>query len=179
LDFLAAGQQIIQQLPNTRFLIVGDKDHGKPDAVSPTEAGNYGLADNCLFLGWRPNEELPLLYKLMDVLVLPSLFEGIPRTVMEASAMRTPVVATNVKGTREAVVDHGNGLLIPLGDVQALSWAVVELLTHSTQARRMGEAGRHLALERFNEKKVFETVKSEYRLLLQQKGLLSPALVYS
>ena len=56
----------------------------------------------------------------MDVLVLPSIFEGLPRVVMEASAMGVPAVVTDVKGNREAVVHECNGLLVPLGDVPAL-----------------------------------------------------------
>ncbi len=64
----------------------------------------------------------------MNVLVLPSLFEGIPRVLMEASAMRTPVVATDVKGNREAVMHGRNGLLVPLSDVPALAAALVEVL---------------------------------------------------
>ena len=171
LDFLAAGQQVVQRLPNVRFLIVGDADYGKPDAVQPAVAENYGIEDHCLFLGWRPNEELPALYALMDVLVLPSLFEGLPRAVMEASAMCVPAVATNVKGNREAIEHGHNGLLVPLGDVQSLSNAIVELLTDREKARCMGKEGHRMALERFDEQLVFKKVKAEYARLLQEKGL--------
>jgi glycosyltransferase involved in cell wall biosynthesis len=174
LDFLAAGQRIVQWFPSVQFLIAGDADPGKPDAVKPAVAKDYGIEDRCLFLGRRPNEELPLLYAMMDILVLPSLFEGIPRTVMEASAMRTPVVATNVKGNREAVIHDRTGLLVPLGDVQALAKAIVELLTDCEKARRMGEEGRRMALERFDERLVFAKVKVEYKRLLREKGLLIP-----
>jgi hypothetical protein len=59
----------------------------------------------------------------MDVLVLPSLFEGIPRAIMEGAAMGVPAVATDVRGNREAVVHERTGLLVPLGDVTALSAA--------------------------------------------------------
>ena len=172
LDFLAAGQQVMQRSPHVHFLIAGGVDAGKPDATSPAAARGYGIEDRCLFLGWRPNEELPLLYALMDVLVLPSLFEGVPRTVMEASAMNTPVVATNVKGNREAVVYERNGLLVPLGDVQALAKAIVELLTDRDKARRMGKEGegRRIALARFDERLVFEKVKAEYARLLREQG---------
>jgi glycosyltransferase involved in cell wall biosynthesis len=174
LDLLAAGRQVVEQLPNVRFLIVGDADYSKPDAVQPEIAKSYGIEDYCLFLGWRPNEELPALYALMDVLVLPSLFEGLPRAVMEASAMRVPAVATNVKGNREAIEHRCNGLLVPLGDVQALTDAIFEVLTDGEEARRMGIEGRCLALERFDERLVFEKVKAEYAWLLREKGLPVP-----
>lgn len=176
LNFLAAGRQVIQRVPNVRFLIVGDADSGKPDAVKPTVAKDYGIEDYCYFLGWRPNIELPALYALMHVLVLPSLFEGIPRTVMEASAMRVPVVATNVRGNREAVEHGRNGLLVPLRDVRSLADVIVELLTDRDKAQRMGAAGRRIALERFDERLVFDKVKAEYARLLQEKGLPMPQL---
>lgn len=176
LDFLAAGQQIIQRLPNVRFLIVGIADHSKPDAVQPAVAKNFGIEGHCIFLGHRPNHELPVLYALMDVLVLPSLFEGIPRAVMEASAMRVPAVATNVKGNREAIEHDSNGLLVPLGDIRSLSLAICELLTNREKARYMGQAGYAIARKRFDERLVFEIVKAQYARLLQEKGLSMPQL---
>jgi glycosyltransferase involved in cell wall biosynthesis len=174
LYFLVAGRQVVKRLPHVRFLIIGDADYSKPDAVQPAIAEDYGIGDYCHFLGWRPNEELPALYTLMDVLVLPSLLEGIPRAIMEASAMCIPAVATNVKGNRE-VIEHGcTGLLVPLGNVQALADAIVELLTDREKARRMGAEGRRRALERFDEQLVFKRVKVEYACLLQEKGLPTP-----
>lgn len=175
LDFLAAGSSIMASCPEARFLIVGDSDKGKPDSVDPAEAKNYGLDSRCIFLGKRPNEELPLLYSLMNVLVLPSLFEGIPRVIMEASAMGVPAVASAVKGNREALVNGESGLLVPLGDVPALTQAVMEIITNPDKARQMGQAGRKVARERFDELLVFEKVKAEYQRLLTAKGLLLPA----
>jgi glycosyltransferase involved in cell wall biosynthesis len=174
LDFLATGREVSERLPDVRFLILGEADPGKPDAVEPPAAADYGIEDACLFLGHRPPHELPRLYKVMNVLVLPSLFEGLPRVVMEASAMRVPAIATNVRGNREAVEHGRNGLLVPLGDVQALADAIIELLTDQEEARRMGEEGRRMALERFDERQVFEKVKAEYARLLREKGLPVP-----
>ena len=174
LDFLAASRQVVRRSPNVRYLIIGETDFERPDAVSPAVASQYGIEEKCIFVGRRPNEEMPLLYAQMDILVLPSLYEGIPRVLMEASAMRTPIVATNVKGNREAVIHDRNGLLIPLGDVQALTDAIVALLTDQQKALSLGAEGRRLALERFDEKLVFDRVKAEYARLLWQKGFRVP-----
>jgi len=174
LDFLRAGEMVAHRCPNVHFLVVGDADYGKADALHPTEARCYDIWDCCHFMGKRPNSELPALYALMDVLTLPSLFEGVPRAVMEASAMQVPAVVTDVKGNREAVEHGRNGLLVPLGDVQALADAIVELLTDREKARRMGQEGRRMALERFDERLVFEKVKAEYARLLREKGLPIP-----
>jgi len=175
LDFLAAARDIAARLPQVRFLIVGDADHGKPDAVAPSAAADYGIADRCVFLGHRANAELPPLYKLMSVLVLPSLFEGVPRVVMEASAMGVPSVVTDVKGNREAVTHDRNGLLVPFGDVPALTSAILRILTEPDTAQRLSAGALRIAAERFDERLVFEKVKAEYARLLRAKGRALPA----
>lgn len=175
LDFLAAGQHIVRHFPQAHFLIVGDADVGKPDAVHPDVAHEYGIAQRCHFVGERPNEELPGFYALMHVLVLPSLFEGVPRALMEGAAMGVPLVATNVKGNREVVTNAHNGLLVPLGDVGALTTAIAQILSDTTTAQQMGAACRQVAREHFDERLVFEKVKGEYARLLHKKGLLVPS----
>ena len=172
LELFAAARIVRQRVPAARFLIVGPVDTPKRDALTPDAAQAYGIADICHFLGMR--QDMPELYALMDVFVLPSHREGFPRAPMEASAMKVPCVVTDVRGCRE-VVEHGrNGLLAPLGDVQALADAIVELLSDRQKARRMGEEGRCMALARFDERLGFERVKAEYARLLREKGLLVP-----
>jgi glycosyltransferase involved in cell wall biosynthesis len=174
LAFLMAAKRVAEQVPGVRFLIIGETDYGKPDAIESSAARDYGVEEACLFLGQQPNRQLPLLYSLMDVLVLPSLFEGLPRVVMEASAMQVPAVVSDVKGNREAVEQGRNGLLVPLNDVAALSEAIVAILSDPEKARSMGEQGRQVAEERFDEQLVFDQVKAEYARLLQAKGLPVP-----
>lgn len=174
LDFLAAAKQVVAHIPEARFLVIGEADHGKPDAVEPSAAADYGIAEQCVFLGRLPNEQLPLYYRTMNLLVLPSLFEGVPRVVMEASAMCVPAIVTDVKGNREAVIHGRNGLLVKLGDVDALGSAIIELLSTPGLAQRMGEEGHRIAIERFDERLVFKKVQSEYQRLLQEKKLSVP-----
>ena len=166
IDFLAAAARLTSERPRVRFLIVGGTDHGKPDAVEPDAAADYGIAERCLFLGHRSNVELPIFYRMMDVLVLPSLFEGVPRVVMEACAMGVPCVVTDVKGNREVVSQGRNGFLVPFGDVAALSGAIADILTQPELARTMSEECRRIAATRFDERVVFEKVISEYVRLL-------------
>jgi glycosyltransferase involved in cell wall biosynthesis len=175
LDFLAAGKAIAAQRPQVRFLIAGNTDSGKSDAVEPSAAVDYGIAHRCVFLGSRNYDEMPLFYKLMNVLVLPSLFEGVPRAVMEASAMGIPSVVTDVKGNREAVEHGRTGLLVPLGDVPSLMSGILRILDEPETARQMRREARRIATERFDEQLVFQRVKAEYRRLLCVKGLPLPA----
>ncbi len=174
LDFLAAARDLSRGNPEVRFLIIGDPDYGKPDAVDPSAAADFGIADRCHFAGHIPNAELPPFYKTMNVLVLPSLFEGLPRVVMEASAMGVPSVVTDVKGNREAVEEGRNGFRVPLGDVKALTGAVDRILSEPGLFARMSSEARCIAAERFDEKAVFQTVKSEYLKLLRSDRAVVP-----
>jgi glycosyltransferase involved in cell wall biosynthesis len=164
LELLEAAQKVLDVFPNARFLIVGPYDEEKPDALRPDVAERYGVSEQCRFLGMR--HDLPELYALMDVFVLPSHREGFPRTAMEASAMGVPAVVTDIRGCREAV-EHGiNGLLFPVHDSEALARAIVDLLHDEVRRAEMGAAGRRLAEDRFDEQKVFDRVLREYETLL-------------
>jgi glycosyltransferase involved in cell wall biosynthesis len=172
LELLQAARIIRQQVPAVQFLIVGPIDYEKSDVLTPQIAQSYGVADVCIFTGLR--QDMPELYALMDVFVLPSHREGFPRSPMEASATGVPCVVTDIRGCRETVEHGRNGLLVPLGDVQALAAAILDLLTNRAKAQRMGAEGRRMALERFDERLVFEKVKAEYARLLREKGLPVP-----
>lgn len=174
LELMQAAQMVAQKGLKMHLLIVGPIDHDKADSLKPEIARDYGLAKVCIFTGMR--EDMPELYAAMDVFVLPSHREGFPRSLMEASAMGVPCIATDIRGCREAVEHDRNGLLVPLGDVPALAAAILELLTDGEKARQLGEAGRRLALQRFDEQPIFQIVKAEYARLLTQKGLTPPSL---
>ena len=164
LDLLEAAKEVLNEIPNAQFLIVGPYDEEKPDALRPEVAERYGVAEQCRFLGMR--DDMPELYALMDVLVLPSYREGFPRAPMEASAMGVPTVVTNIRGCREAVKDGVNGLLFPVGDSRSLAASLLGLLRDDQRRAQMGSAGRELAEKRFNEQSVFDRVLSEYERLL-------------
>ncbi len=172
LEFLAAAAQVKQIWPNVRFLAIGRTDTDKADALTPAVAKDYGVGEEVIFLGWR--NDIQELYALMDVFVLPSHREGFPRALMEASAMGIPLVATGIRGNKEVVEDGRNGYLVPLHDVEALATAICKLLGDAEKARRMGEEGRRIARERFDERLVFDKVRDEYACLLQEKGLVAP-----
>jgi len=174
LDLFAAARLVRDQVPDAHFLFIGPIDDVKADAVYPHEADAFGIADVSRFTGLRL--DLPELYALMYVLALPSHREGFPRTPMEASAMRVPCVASDIRGCREAVEDRRNGLLVPQADVNALATAIVELLTNREYAASMGAAGREMALERFDERLVFRRVLAEYTRLLNEKGIQPPRI---
>lgn len=172
LELLLAMQRVAHQIPDARLLLIGPVDAEKLDALKPAVAQTYGMEDVCIFTGTR--QDMPELYALMDVFVLPSHREGFPRSPMEASAMGVPCVITDIRGCREAVQHEQNGLLVPLGDIEALAAAILRLLQQPDLAHRMGQTGRRIAEEKFDEQIVFAKVKAEYARLLQAKGLNVP-----
>lgn len=175
LELLQAMQQVVQQVPDVRLLVVGPVDDEKPDALKPEIARKYGLEQVCVFTGLR--QDMPELYAVMDVFVLPSHREGFPRSPMEASALGVPCVVTDIRGCREAVQPERNGLLVPLGDVDALAAAILRLLQNPDLAQQLSQGGRQLAIENFDEQLVFDKVKAEYARLLQARGLAVPGVV--
>jgi glycosyltransferase involved in cell wall biosynthesis len=168
-ELLQAARRVLERVPRARFLLVGGTDEEKADRLTPEAARAQGLEKACVFAGIR--QDMPELYRAMDVFVLPSHREGFPRAPMEAAAMKLPCVVTDVRGCRQTVTHRVNGLLVPVGDAGALAEAILALLEDPELARRLGEEGRRRALQEFDEQRVFATVLAEYRRLLREKGL--------
>lgn len=171
IELLEAAAEVKREVQSLVLLLIGPIDEAKSDAVTPEVASELGVADVCKFLGLR--EDLPELYSVMDVLALPSYREGMPRAPMEASLMKVPCIASNVRGCRE-VIEHGkNGYLIPPRNSQILARRLVEVLSDPQLAREMGENGRTIGLEEFDEQRVFREVGAHYERLLRHKNLVS------
>jgi glycosyltransferase involved in cell wall biosynthesis len=170
-ELLQAARSVLEMVPEARFVLVGGTDGEKADRVTPELARQLGVEYACVFAGQR--QDMPEMYRAMDVFVLPSYREGFPRAPMEAAAMKLPCVVTDVRGCRQAVTHERNGLLVPVGDAAALAEAVLVLLADPARARRLGEEGRRRALQEFDEQRVFAAVLGEYDRLLGEKGLAS------
>jgi glycosyltransferase involved in cell wall biosynthesis len=136
---------VVREYPDARLAVVGE---GSLRAPLAAQAQALGVADSVLFLGFRP--DVPRVLDALDALALPSLYEGMPLTVIEASAMACPVVATAVDGTPEVVEDGVTGWLVPPADPPALARALVRTLADPERARAVGRAGRERVLRRFD-----------------------------
>lgn len=128
-----------------------------------------GLAEDVEFLGYR--YDIPALTAAADVVVLTSVKEGIPRALMQAAAVGVPVVATEVKGTREVVVDGETGFMVPLDDVDALVDRLTALLDSDVLRREMGAAAVSHARAQFDEDRVAERLARIYRIALRGRSL--------
>jgi glycosyltransferase involved in cell wall biosynthesis len=147
LNFLVeAAEQIVKKYSQTVFLIVGGgplKNH----LVSRVEKLN--LAGNFVFLGDVHENVLPALYNCADVFVLPSIQEGQGIALLEAQAAAKPVVAFNVGGVREAVLDKETGLLMKPSSSE-LADAIMKLLASWSLREQMGSKGRKFVVDNFS-----------------------------
>jgi glycosyltransferase involved in cell wall biosynthesis len=159
-EFFEAFNRIAPTRPKLKLLLVGEVDHDKPDAVPPQSCIKPELLDRVIEVGWQT--EVEAFYPLMDVFVLPSYREGFPRTPMEASALGIPVLATDIRGCREAVEDGVNGLLVESKDIDSLAEGLCRILDNPELRAQLGAGGRTKAASDFNEVEKFETVYSEY-----------------
>lgn len=172
-ELLKAMGPVIKEFPQAKLLVVGDTLESDRDRQATRRLKELvqrnGLEEVVKFAGFR--EDIPELLTIMDLFVLPSYREGMPRTVLEAMAAEKPVVATNIRGCREEVVHSETGYLVPVKNPVKLAEAIIEILSDKMLAKRMGEAGRQRAIEFFDERNVIEKQLGIYRKLIQQKGL--------
>jgi len=146
---------------NAKVVIVGD---GPLRAAVERHIDRNMLRGRVLLAGMRYN--VPDLLAASDVFVLASRWEGLPLTIIEAMMAGLPVVATNVGGVTE-LVEHGvTGIIVPPGNAEALAMAIRQLLEDADLRRRMGQAGRQHALEKFTVDRMVAEVKALYTTLL-------------
>jgi glycosyltransferase involved in cell wall biosynthesis len=168
-ELFTAAAAVRAVFPEARFLVLGEPDRDKPDAI--TDAEMEEARRHVAFAGWRT--DVPEALALMDVFVLPTWREGVPRSAIEAAAMGKSLVLTDVRGCREVARDGVEGILVPPRDGERLAEAIIALLQDPSLRQRLGEAARARAVERFDEHRVSETVSGVYGSLLARKGLLS------
>jgi len=142
---LLALPDILQREPRFRYVFVGE---GELEEELRAEAARLGVADSVVFAGFR--RDVPAILSASDLLVLPSDIECLPLVILEAMASRLPVVATDVGGVSEAILDGITGRLIRPRDPDGLTAAVLDVLESPGRGREMGEAGRRRAREEFD-----------------------------
>jgi glycosyltransferase involved in cell wall biosynthesis len=166
-EMFRAAQRILEKEPRARFLFIGGFEPSKLDAIQEGTLAQFGLEGAAQFLGHR--RDVPDLYAVMDVHVLPSHREGFPRSPMEASAMGIPSVVTDVRGCRQTVDDGKTGRIVPVRDLEALASAILELLADPELRGRFGAAARVKAEREFDEQAVFRRVREAYARLLGRR----------
>jgi glycosyltransferase involved in cell wall biosynthesis/ribosomal protein S18 acetylase RimI-like enzyme len=167
-ELFDAAREVRARMPDAWFVALGDSDTDKDGAIGAEEMAAQG--DRFLFPGWQ--EDVRPYLAMMDLFVLPSWREGLPRSAVEAAAMGRPLVLTDIRGCREVVSDGVEGVLVPPRNAASLTEAIVRLLEDPDLREKMGAAARATALERFDERRVADTVVRSYRELLGSRGFL-------
>lgn len=168
-DALAAFARIRARFPDAVFAIAGD---GPLMEDLKREAETLGITNAIRFLGFR--RDIEVLYSATDLLLFPSAQEGLPCAVQEALGMGVPVIAADVRGSRDLVDDHC-GRLVPLGDVEAFANAACELLALPRETQRaMGEAGRQKMAREYNRSRCVAEWQGVYVELMQRHGVAVP-----
>jgi glycosyltransferase involved in cell wall biosynthesis len=165
-DLIAALDLLQHVLPEVRTLIAGD---GPLRSELENLAHDFHLHGRVKFLGHR--EDVPRLLAAADMLVLPSLYEGLPNVVLEAMQLGKPVVATAAPGTTEVVVDGQTGILVPLHTPVELARAMRAVLRDPELAGRLGAAGRARVESEFRAETMVERFAALYERLARAKGL--------
>jgi glycosyltransferase involved in cell wall biosynthesis len=124
------------------------------------------ISNRVVFIPYR--EDIPSLLKALDIFVLPSFTEGFSRIILEAMAAKKPVVATNVGGNTEAVVNGETGYIVSTGDSSALAGRINELIADKKKRRRMGQAGRKRVESKFTIQLNVDRIQEVYVELLQR-----------
>ena len=149
------------QVPQARFVLAGD---GPLRASLEAQARSLGLEQRIQFWGYR--SDIPDLLAGCDVFVLPSLYEGLPLSILEAMSAGKPVIATQIGGTAEAVIPDETGLLVPPADPTALAAAIRKLLDDQPFARRLALAGQARVEREFSAVTMVQQVTNVYAELL-------------
>lgn len=143
--FLNAISSILTRYQNVRFLIVGD---GPERANLEAMAELLGISRHVVFAGFR--RDIPEIIASIDIVVLSSLREGLPLVLLESMAMAKPVVATDVGGVSELVLNGKTGFLISPRNSDTLSEAVAKLLHDRKKGKEFGKAGRKYVEQNFS-----------------------------
>jgi glycosyltransferase involved in cell wall biosynthesis len=145
---LTAATHVLREFPNAQFMVIGD---GPQRHELEIMAEKFGIHKKVTFTGWR--DDARDIMAAADVIVLPSMIEAMPYSLLEAMAAGKPIVSTQTGGIPEALIDRETGFLVPPKKPLAISQAIVYLLQNKDVAVQMGIAGKRRSEEQFDLKK--------------------------
>jgi len=163
--FIEMAEKVLKQVPTAHFVGVGA---GQQLDFLNAEVARRGLAGQIHFPGFRA--DIAEVLACLDVTVLTSLWEGLPRALVQAAACSVPAVTFEVEGAREVVKDGVNGYVVPSKDVEQLADRVISLLTHPERARAMGAAGSGLVHQGWTIESMVREISAVYEALASETG---------
>jgi glycosyltransferase involved in cell wall biosynthesis len=166
-EFVEAARVLKARGLQVEFWLAGKPDNGNPMCVPEEFLKEWREEGLINWLGHR--DDMPNLLQQVDIAVLPSYHEGVPRFLLEAAACGLPLVATDIEGCRVVVREGVNGFLVPPRNPTALADALERLLQDPSLRRRMGQASRHIAEVEFDERKVLAKWLALYERVLSSE----------
>ena len=164
--FLLAAVEILRQQPDARFLVVGD---GPLREELEAQAKELDLFPALIFTGMR--KDISTIMAALDVLVLSSLWEGLPVILLEAMAAARPVVSTAVDGVKSVVLPDESALLVNTGSPSALADACVKLVRDPALRKKMGSSGLKRVSDYYSLNAMIDRISKLYIELLRGRGL--------
>jgi len=162
-DFLMTAAKVLKQYSAVQFLLVGG---GKSEYEQELRyfSAQLGIADNVLFAGFR--RDVAQILSISDISILTSSSEGCSNTILESMSAGIPVIATNVGGNPEVVIDGETGLLIPAQNLEALANAILRFLRDKKLAEKMGDTGKNHIERLFRIDKMIQETEYLFEALL-------------
>lgn len=160
LDFIRIARLVKIKVPQVKFILVGDGDL-RPDIEALIK--KLSLENTVLLLGWR--DDVPALIKLMNVCVLTSLWEGLPRIILEAFVSGIPVIATPADGTREVIKDGLTGFLVDFHDLESFAEKITVCLEDPEKSKKIIENAAKLVTGSFNIETMVQEITRLYERL--------------
>ena len=145
-----------------RIVVIGD---GEMRGELEKYAEELGMRDRIEFKGWI--KDLKAIYERLDIVVLTSLNEGTPVSLIEAMAAGRPIVATKVGGVADIAQDGKNGYLVESGNIEEFSWKLLDLIKDAGKRREFGKSGRDIVKTRFAKERLIKDTKELYNNLLK------------
>lgn len=162
---LDAFPSVRREFPQARLVCLSD---GSLRRTLEKQAEALRIRDVVHFAGYQA--DLSPWLALADICVLPSLYEGLPVSIVESLAAGRAVVATAVDGTPEVLLDGKTGLTVPPSDSEALAVAICRMLRNPDERRAMAQAGRQWVLERFGKERMIRRTQDFYLQAWNQRG---------
>jgi glycosyltransferase involved in cell wall biosynthesis len=168
--FLDLAEMVLERVPGAHFVGVGA---GEQQDALRADVERRGLTGRVHFPGFR--HDIAEVLAVLDVAVLTSLWEGLPRVLVQAAACGVPAVAFAVEGAHEVVKEDVNGWVVPMRDVPQMAERVVALLTDPARARAMGAAGRALVHRGWTAEAMVREIAALYEKLMMVHAPAGPA----
>jgi glycosyltransferase involved in cell wall biosynthesis len=164
LEYIAAARAVRKQFPQTKFSLVGEIDLRNPSALSPTDIAQAIEGSGVELLGYI--EDVRDIIAAADVVVLPSYREGTPKSLLEAAAMGKAMLASDVPGCTEVVLEGETGYLFPPRDIEALVAVMIKAIKSPEALKLMGHKSRQLAVTKFDVNMVNQQLMADMQTLI-------------